>query len=414
MIAADRAVQRPASARLLVIDAAGRVTQSPRARWLDFLERGDLVVANDAATLPASLAGVHARTGQPIEVRLAAWRSPVSGETAAFDAIVFGSGDYRTRTEDRPPPPELASGDEFVFGTLTATVVRLLDHPRFVRLRFAAAAAAFWQHLARRGRPIQYAHLQQPIALWDSWTSIAAAPVAFEPPSAGFVIAWRDVASMRERGIGFATLTHAAGLSSTGDATLDRRLPLAEWYRISASTAAAIADTRARRGAHRSRSARRSCAPRARGEPARRRSRGRAPGDAADRCAYAAAHRRCARHRHARAGQQPPRAAARVRVGHRAGRRRAHARPRRLSHARVRRFDARVRRRPGEIAPRERLRPARIRWWREARGNRFLSASRRIVARLSGLRLATLAAAEYVVVSSNGAGSDPTSVTPGV
>jgi len=229
MIAADRPVQRPASARLLVIDAAGRVTQSPRARWLDFLERGDLVVANDAATMPASLAGVHARTGQPIEVRLAAWRSPVSGETAAFDAIVFGSGDYRTRTEDRPPPPELASGDEFVFGTLTATVVRLLDHPRFVRLRFTAAAAAFWQHLARRGRPIQYAHLQQPIALWDSWTSIAAALVAFEPPSAGFVIAWRDVASMGERGIGFATLTHAAGLSSTGDAALDRRLPLAEW-----------------------------------------------------------------------------------------------------------------------------------------------------------------------------------------
>jgi len=248
VIAADRAVQRPASARLLIIDAAGRVTQSPRTRWLDFLARGDLVVANDAATMPASLAGIHARTGQPIEVRLAAWRSPVSGATAAFDAIVFGSGDYRTRTEDRPPPPELASGDEFVFGTLTAAVVRLLDHPRFVRLRFAATAAAFWQHVARRGRPIQYAHLQQPIALWDSWTSIAAAPVAFEPPSAGFVIAWRDVASMRERGIGFATLTHAAGLSSTGDAALDRRLPLDEWYRISASTAAAIADTGARRG----------------------------------------------------------------------------------------------------------------------------------------------------------------------
>lgn len=248
MIAADRAVQRPASARLLVIDAAGRVTQSPRARWLDFLERGDLVVANDAATLPASLGAVHARTGQPIEVRLAAWRSAVSGATAAFDAIVFGSGDYRTRTEDRSPPPKLAPGDDLIFGTLTATVVRLLDHPRLVRVRFAASAAAFWQHVAHGGRPIQYAHLQQPIALWDSWTSIAAAPVAFEPPSAGFVIAWRDVASMRERGIGFATLTHAAGLSSTGDAALDRRLPLAEWYRISASTAAAIADARAGRG----------------------------------------------------------------------------------------------------------------------------------------------------------------------
>jgi S-adenosylmethionine:tRNA ribosyltransferase-isomerase len=248
MIAADRAVQRPASARLLVIDADGRVTQSPRARWLDFLARGDVVVANDAATLPASLAGIHARSGQPIETRLAAWRSPVSGAMATFDAIVFGSGDYRTRTEDRALPPRLASGDELRFGALTATVVRLLDHPRFVRLRFAATAAAFWQHVARRGRPIQYAHLREPIALWDSWTSIAAVPVAFEPPSAGFVVAWRDVASMRERGIVFATLTHAAGVSSTGDPALDRRLPLAEWYRISATAAAAISAARARRG----------------------------------------------------------------------------------------------------------------------------------------------------------------------
>lgn len=247
MIAADRALQRPLPARLLVIDATGRIMHAPRARWLDFLQRGDLVVANDAATLPASITGTHLRTGRPVEVRLAAWRSPMTGVPVELDAVIFGAGDYRTRTEDRPPPPALIAGDRLALGSLTATVQRILGHRRLVRLRFDAARATFWSGLATSGRPIQYAHIREPLALWDAWTSIAAAPVAFEPPSAGFVIAWRDLATMRARGIRFATLTHAAGLSSTGDAALDARLPLDEWYRIPDSTVRAIAQVRADR-----------------------------------------------------------------------------------------------------------------------------------------------------------------------
>jgi S-adenosylmethionine:tRNA ribosyltransferase-isomerase len=49
---------------------------------------------------------------------------------------------------------------------------------------------------------------------------------------------------MRGAGIGFATLTHAAGLSSTGDPELDARLPFDEPYCIPATTARAIARTR--------------------------------------------------------------------------------------------------------------------------------------------------------------------------
>jgi len=71
MIAADRPVQRPDDARLLVVLAGGRISHAPRSRLVDLLHPGDLVIANDAATLPASLHGVHARTGAEIEVRLA-------------------------------------------------------------------------------------------------------------------------------------------------------------------------------------------------------------------------------------------------------------------------------------------------------------------------------------------------------
>ena len=45
----------------------------PRAELASLFSAGDLVIANDAATLPASLHGTHCASGEPIEVRLAAW-----------------------------------------------------------------------------------------------------------------------------------------------------------------------------------------------------------------------------------------------------------------------------------------------------------------------------------------------------
>jgi S-adenosylmethionine:tRNA ribosyltransferase-isomerase len=50
------------------------------------------------------------------------------------------------------------------------------------------------------------------------------------------------------RRIGFATITHAAGISSTGDPELDAHLPLDEPYLISESTALAIGHAQARCG----------------------------------------------------------------------------------------------------------------------------------------------------------------------
>jgi S-adenosylmethionine:tRNA ribosyltransferase-isomerase len=75
---------------------------------------------------------------------------------------------------------------------------------------------------------------------WDVWTPIAGPPVAFEAPLAGFALDWRTVASMAARGVRLATLTHAAGISSTGDPELDGLLPFDEPYRIPDSTVAAI------------------------------------------------------------------------------------------------------------------------------------------------------------------------------
>jgi len=241
MIAADRAIQRSPTARLLHIDAYGHIRHAPRAKLIEFLRRGDLVIANDAATLPASLHGVHLRSGRVIEVRLAGKPSLAARDVQRFTAVVFGAGDHRTRTEDRPLPPLFEAGDELQLGQLRARVERTLDHPRLIALRFAATPDEMWRGLAAHGRPIQYAHLPEPLALWDVWTSIAAAPVAHEPPSAGFALNWQLLAAFKERGIEFATLTHAAGISSTGDAELDGKLPFDEPYRIPVATEQAVA-----------------------------------------------------------------------------------------------------------------------------------------------------------------------------
>ncbi len=67
-------------------------------------------------------------------------------------------------------------------------------------------------------------------------------------PSAGWPLTFSILLSLRRRGIELCWLTHAAGLSSTGDAQLDSALPLAERYDLPDMTVAAIARARRRGG----------------------------------------------------------------------------------------------------------------------------------------------------------------------
>ena len=248
MRAASDPVQRPSNAKLLVVDSCGNIAHRARSEFVEVLRPGDLVIANDAATLPASLLGVHLPSHRPIEVRLAGRDSICHTEVRRFSAVVFGGGDFRERTENRPLPPKLAPGDRVFFGPLRGTVTRLLNHPRFIALTLDGSPGEIWEGLTRHGRPVQYSHVPAPLNIWDTWTPIAGPPVAFEPPSAGFILDWRSLKSMTERGIQFETITHVAGISSTGDAELDKLLPFPEPYRIPLSTALAIKRVQARSG----------------------------------------------------------------------------------------------------------------------------------------------------------------------
>jgi S-adenosylmethionine:tRNA ribosyltransferase-isomerase len=54
--------------------------------------------------------------------------------------------------------------------------------------------------------------------------------------------------ALRRKGVRWAPVTHAAGLSATGDPALDAALPLPERFEIPAATVAAVEETRRRGG----------------------------------------------------------------------------------------------------------------------------------------------------------------------
>src|SRR5258708_1533820 len=178
MIAANLPVQRPSNAKVLIVDRRGHIKHQARSAFVNLLRLSGVVVANEAATLPASLFGQHSRTGRQIEVRLAGRDS--LDDVGQFSAVVFGEGDFRTRTESRSKPPALIPGDRLELGWLRATVARVLNHPRLILLQFEGSPQAFWVGLARHGRPGQHAHLPTPLTVWATCTSISGPPLAFQ------------------------------------------------------------------------------------------------------------------------------------------------------------------------------------------------------------------------------------------
>ncbi len=234
-------VDHPLQQRLLLLhpDTAA-ITDHVVADLPWLLRAGDLLVVNDSATLPASL---RARTqdGAAVEVRLLAQQ-----QDGAWTALLFGAGDWRTPTEHRSPAPTLRAGELL---TLTVGVdLEVLGHsalsPRLVRLRFVAGLDATWQAIYQAGAPIQYSYVRDTLPLWHVQNVYASRPWSVELPSAGHALNFELLGALRARGVELAWLTHAAGISSTGEDVLDALLPLPERYELPQATVDAV--TRAR------------------------------------------------------------------------------------------------------------------------------------------------------------------------
>ena len=231
------------STRLLVINATAHQFADARVADLPSLVTpGDLLIVNDAATLPASLRA-QSPTGSPMEIRLA----QDLGE-GLWRAVLFGSGDWRTPTELRDPPEALTPGTVIEirenFSATIAEVSPISD--RLVTLRFNRSGSELWTALYAYGRPIQYSYHHRDLPLWSVQTAYASRPWAVEMPSAGQPFTWSTLLALRRRGITIAWITHAAGLSAVGDEDLDSKLPLSERYDIPQSTVDEIARAQAR------------------------------------------------------------------------------------------------------------------------------------------------------------------------
>jgi len=251
---ATRPPTRRDALRLLVADRSGEMTEVAELHQLPaFLEPGDLLVLNDAATLPASLSASfceHTTTSdrRDFEIRL----TGAEVRDGVFWCVLFGAGNWSMPTEERGPAPILVVGQVVWLGALDGercpAKVTAVDSisPRLVELTFLDRGARLWEFLYTQGRPIQYAYLDGRYGLNAFQTAYAARPWAAEMPSAGRGLSWELLQRLAAAGIKIATLTHSAGLSSTGDPVLDARLPLPERYEIPDSTVEAIADARAR------------------------------------------------------------------------------------------------------------------------------------------------------------------------
>jgi S-adenosylmethionine:tRNA ribosyltransferase-isomerase len=135
------------------------------------------------------------------------------------------------------------------FGALQARVLGSAPlSPRLLRVAFDVTGDGLWAALYREGRPIQYSYARRELPLWAVQTVYAGRPWAFEMPSAGRPLSWEILLALRRRGVRWAALTHAAGISATGDPAIDAALPLPERFEIPAATVAAIEEARRRGG----------------------------------------------------------------------------------------------------------------------------------------------------------------------
>jgi S-adenosylmethionine:tRNA ribosyltransferase-isomerase len=153
-------------------------------------------------------------------------------------------------TDARPEAPALEAGERLRFaGGLGATVLgRHEEAGPLVWLAFDVGGQRLAEALHRAGRPVRYAYVPRPWPLHQYQTVFAAGPGSVEMASAGRPFTVQTLRDLRDRGIGLATISLHAGLSTYGDPATDQRYVPAEPYLVPEATAAAVAATRAAGG----------------------------------------------------------------------------------------------------------------------------------------------------------------------
>jgi S-adenosylmethionine:tRNA ribosyltransferase-isomerase len=212
--------------RLLVTSCNGERIVGARFDDLPrFLTTGDLLVANDSATLPAAL---RARRQDGTEIGL-----HLSVELPGRGWVV------------EPRLAEVAVGERLALpGGGTATLHRPYPDSRRLWIADLDLPVPVVDYLHRWGRPIAYSYVRGEWPLEAYQTVYAKEPGSAEMPSAGRAFSADVLERLAHVGVGFVTLTLHTGVASLEE----HETPHPEPYFVPVDTAAAIRRTRAAGG----------------------------------------------------------------------------------------------------------------------------------------------------------------------
>lgn len=198
----------------------------------DLLAEGDLVVVNTSATLPAAVRVVRGSDSRArmhvagqrddgswvVELRSNDNSGP-AGDVAVGESLTLPGG---ARLSVRSSYPLLGQRDSRLW-------LATPEHP-IDRLRF----------LHEHGEPIRYGYLSRSWPLAALQNVYADEPGSAEMPSAGRPLTDRVLIQLLVRGVTVAPLVLHTGVSSPEK----REPPVAEWFRVPASTARLVKQTK--------------------------------------------------------------------------------------------------------------------------------------------------------------------------
>ena len=228
--------------RMIVSDlASGRVTDTHFRALPEFLRRGDLLVLNTSATLPAALTALRS-DGSEIVVH---WSS-------ALPASDTRQGDSDPLAAQRSPLAileprhvEVITRETFTLpGGGRATLLEPYRDSQRLWIAQLALDMPIGDYLRRWGRPIRYPYVVKPFPLSAYQTVYARDEGSAEMPSAGRPFTRSILACLRHRGVGLAKLVLHTGVASLE--THER--PYEEWYEVPSRTAERVRAAKAAGG----------------------------------------------------------------------------------------------------------------------------------------------------------------------
>lgn len=219
--------------RMMVLDrATGDIKHDRFFQLADYLEPGDLLIANNSRTIPAVLHANCIRDTEPIiphvEVRLAR-----RCQEALWEALIVAA----------PVKP----GDILEFSSeLSAIVIAEKGNSPLKIIEFTKQGTELFNSIYALGEPIRYEYIEKPWELDYYQTIFASHPGSVEMPSAGRAFSWELIFKLKRLNIHFDFIQLHTGLSYLIDDTYQQSPEEnIEEYQISEQTMDRIRQTKA-------------------------------------------------------------------------------------------------------------------------------------------------------------------------